>query len=819
MVLYRHSTLIMNTALLLPQEILDNVPNGITIQDTEGKVVYANAEAIRIMGFSSHEDFFHISPDEISQKFQVSDESGRQLSFAHLPGRRALISNLPEEAILRFRNVLESTEHWSWVKATPINHSVTGMSGVINTFYDLTKFKRSEQTLKLLNNINSTLATILKYDVRVKKLAELIVPEMADWCAIDILSEDGTFIRKAVAHTDRKKIKIAKELQEKYPPVKHEGGIMQIIRSGQAAIYPIITQADIDKTARSEEHRELLSQLNIHSIIVVPLVTRDKTLGIITFAYSESQRTYTQDDLELLTVFAQRAATLFDNSRLYERAKRIIRNQSATYKALNKNDKSLRLALEMGKMSTWDWNFTKDIFELSDSFKKIYGISQKTNNGTLKDFLKHIYPADRKKVLTKLKKALQNRTEFEDEFRIVLPDGTVHWIYKKGEVVKNDENDFRRIVGIGMDITERKLADEKLKASETKFKSVVETSLDPIIIIDKNLRIMECNKAGFDLFEFPKEKFLSYKITDFVEVKMKNQIAKSWKKIQKNGSGRGEIDMISRTGKIIPLEYSAKADFLPNQTVLILRDITNRKLEEQRQEHLLGIASHELITPLASIKAFIALLQKHTKDKEDVTSQEYLSKIDNKADNLAHLIRDLLDMARIQQNKLDFFYEMFSIDEFLDNLIREIQVTSTTHNILKIGFVNTDIVADKHRLAQIITNLIQNAIKYSPTANRVIIRPRLINQELQISIQDFGIGIPKKEFRKIFSIFYRRQSKTAQKVSGLGVGLFITAEIIKSSGGKIWLESSLNKGSTFYFTIPLVPKEKKVRTGGEDTNE
>ncbi len=788
------------------EKILDILPHGITIQDTSGKVLYANKEALRVMGFSSSEKFFQLPPGELMKNFTILDESGNPLPYQKLPGRRALLSGLPEEAILRFKNISENKNNWSWVKAIPFTDSAGVINGVINSFYDLTKFKRSEKTFTLLTNINSSLASILNYESRVKRLAELIVPEMADWCAIDMLTEKGTLVRKAISHIDPKKIKIADILHQKYPSVKNNSNLIQILKNKKPVLFPEITETDIKNAAKDDEHLRLLSQLNIRSIITVPLITRKRALGLITFAYSESDRRYTSDDLEMLELFAHRAATLFDNSRIYEHAKRIIKKQKNTYRVLHTYDKSLRLALEMGKMSTWDWNYSDDVFALSESFKSIYGISSKSKDSTLIKFLDRIYPEDRKAVQKELVKAIKTGSGFEKEFRIALPNGEVKWIYKKGEVIKDKQNNSLRMMGIGMDITERKISEERLKHSEKKFKSVFESSLDPIIITDKNLTIVDLNKAGVDVFKFPRAQLLFSKLSDRLHTNGKKAVAKKLKSHIAHGYGRGEMEMVSHEGNIIPIEYSVKTEVLPNQQLWILRDISKRKVEEKRQEHLLGIASHELTTPLASIKAFVAILNKHLSKVQDSKSQEYLSKIDAKADNLARLIKDLLDMTRIQNNKLDLFYEMFSIDTFLDEQIKELQFTVPSHSIHRTGMVKQDIVADKNRLAQVLINLVQNAIKYSPNSNRININVKIENEEVQISVQDFGVGIPKKDFKKIFDIFYRSNSTEKTTSSGLGVGLYIAAEIVKKSGGKIWVDSELHKGSTFYFTIPLVPK-------------
>ncbi len=346
-----------------------------------------------------------------------------------------------------------------------------------------------------------------------------------------------------------------------------------------------------------------------------------------------------------------------------------------------------------------------------------------------------------------------------------------------------------------------------LQLSERRFRSIFETSLDAIIITDNEKRIMDVNTATVDLFLLPKRDLIKKKIFSFFPAKSKKIFAARWKKFQKNGSQRGEIEVMQSNDKTIIAEYSAKYDPRVNHNFFVFRDISGRIEEEKRREHLLSIASHELRTPLASIRIFVDILKRSLAQLQNSKMDSYLAKIHEKTEVLSRLIDDLLDLTRIRENKLELFYEMKNFDEFLSEVLKDIQLTLPSHKIIKEGTLNKNVVFDKNRMAQVIINLVKNAVKYSPNADKVIVKVGEKNGYIQLSVQDFGIGIPTSEHKKVFNIFYRVRSTSKKTVEGLGVGLFISSEIIKKHGGRIWIKSQKGKGSTFFILFPFQPSQ------------
>lgn len=228
-------------------------------------------------------------------------------------------------------------------------------------------------------------------------------------------------------------------------------------------------------------------------------------------------------------------------------------------------------------------------------------------------------------------------------------------------------------------------------------------------------------------------------------------------------------------------------------------NIELQKASEQKKDEFLSIASHELKTPLTSIKAFNQLISR-TRDNDKV--HYFSSKSAEHIDKLEWLINDLLDVTKINAGKMVYNMQPLDFRKLLLSSIDTIQQTSTTHQIILKGDEEIAYVGDHFRLEQVVQNFLSNAIKYSPKADRVIVDYKIEQGNIVVSIQDFGIGIARKDFSRLFDRYYRVDNSTMQ-FEGLGLGLYISSEILKRHQGSFWIESEESQGSTFYFRLPL----------------
>ncbi len=235
---------------------------------------------------------------------------------------------------------------------------------------------------------------------------------------------------------------------------------------------------------------------------------------------------------------------------------------------------------------------------------------------------------------------------------------------------------------------------------------------------------------------------------------------------------------------------------------------------ELRKDAFLAMASHELKTPITSLKVYTQILHKMFVQEGNIQVKQviqYLSKMETQINKLMKLIADLLDISKIQAEKLAFVEEEFDVAAFTHDLIDMIQQMNSRHTITLNCSVAVKLVGDKDRLGQVLINLLTNAIKYSPVASIIEVIVTTEHDQVIFSVRDYGIGIPKEAQAKIFERFYRVYDDKDKKFPGLGIGLYIASEVVQRHGGSIWLESWEGEGSTFFFSIPI-PKIQDKRT-------
>ena len=241
-----------------------------------------------------------------------------------------------------------------------------------------------------------------------------------------------------------------------------------------------------------------------------------------------------------------------------------------------------------------------------------------------------------------------------------------------------------------------------------------------------------------------------------------------------------------------------------NFFVLITRDITEgRALEQKREEHI-GIASHELKNPITTLSLYSELLAKRLELERDKKNLHMLRDIQSQATRLTTLVDDLLIVGKIESGKLELHKTEFKPVPLIKKIIREFQSHTPTHRIIFSGSCARSVRADSDRVAQVVINLIANAVKYSPPARKVQVELRARRGKCIISVQDLGTGIEKRDQRNIFARYFRASDAEAGNIAGSGLGLYIAKAIVKKHRERLWLKSMQGKGSKFFFTLSLV---------------
>ena len=256
---------------------------------------------------------------------------------------------------------------------------------------------------------------------------------------------------------------------------------------------------------------------------------------------------------------------------------------------------------------------------------------------------------------------------------------------------------------------------------------------------------------------------------------------------------------VSKTGKLDTLEPDNGKDEISVLNKSFNKLMLQIKENQERKDEFIGIASHELKTPLTTVKGYMDLLSmtEHTQPQK-----LYVQKAQDSLKKLENLIKDLLDVSKIQSGQLELNITEFDIDSLVDETIAAIQIVTPSHQIIRKEKTGNYLIhGDRQRIEQVLINLLSNAIKYSPGAKEVFVYSKLTETELMIKVVDFGNGVPLEEQTHIFERFYRAKELSVH-VSGFGLGLYICRNIINRHNGRIGVESE-GKGSVFYFSLPL----------------
>lgn len=233
-------------------------------------------------------------------------------------------------------------------------------------------------------------------------------------------------------------------------------------------------------------------------------------------------------------------------------------------------------------------------------------------------------------------------------------------------------------------------------------------------------------------------------------------------------------------------------------------DITSQKMDEQRKNDFIGMVSHELKTPLTSMLAYQQILRKKLKGSTDEFTRVALEKSNQQIRKMTSMINGFLNISHLESGKIKLKKETFDMKVLLEELIQDFLMITNTHEIVLHACENAMLYADREKISSVISNLISNAIKYSPHGRLIEVSCQSDMQNILVSIKDEGMGIKAEDQKRLFERFYRISTSHRENISGFGIGLYLSKEIVERHDGRIWVESESGKGSTFTFSLPAV---------------
>jgi PAS domain S-box-containing protein len=296
---------------------LGSLTDMVTIQDRTGRVVYANEAAARDLGYASARELMDTPTAAITSRYDVYTEDGERVEIDQYPGRRVLAGEDPAPLVVRRVDRASHVERWTVIKATGVRDRDGRARLAVNVVEDITEVKRAEITGRVLARASAVLTATLDYEGTLQQLADVAVPELADWCVVTLPDRRGYLRPVAVAHRDPGRVRVARDLAERYPARVDRGGAGEVLRTGVAQVVNDITDDMLRVGAADAEHYELLSRLGMQAAMVVPLLVGPTTIGALTLISAQSGRRFSDLDVTLASELGRRAGTAVQNARLY----------------------------------------------------------------------------------------------------------------------------------------------------------------------------------------------------------------------------------------------------------------------------------------------------------------------------------------------------------------------------------------------------------------------------------------------------------------------------------------------------------------------
>lgn len=472
---------------------------------------------------------------------------------------------------------------------------------------------------------------------------------------------------------------------------------------------------------------------------------------------------------------------------------------------LEQNEDKLNVIIEASGLGNWEWQLSDDSVIYSDRYVEIFGY-EKDAVLSHKDILERYHPEDVEKRNQAIKESLQTGS-LHYTARIIWSNNSLHWIEIKGKVFYDANLKPARLLGTIRDITEEKNYQKELQERETKFRLLADSMPQFVWTASPDGVLNYFNKAVYDYTGLSPRDVDGEGWLQIVHPDEREENIKQW------------IEAIS-TGNDFLFEHRfrkadgqyrwqlSRATPQRDETGQIQMwvgsstDIQDIKEKDQQKDYFISMASHELKTPITSIKGYVQILQSVYKAKGDEFLVNSLSVINRQVNSLTQLITDLLDVSKIKSGALLLNIEPFDLESLIQETIEEMGQINPEYKISYSGAgAGTFINGDRNRIGQVLVNFLTNAVKYSPEQGKIVVTLTSNNTEVTVSVKDFGIGISKQDQEKIFERFYRVEGKNEKTFPGFGIGLFIAATIIQKHKGSIAVKSEPGVGSIFYFTL------------------
>jgi signal transduction histidine kinase len=695
-----------------------------------------------------------------------------------------------------------------------------------------------ESQVRFLAEAGSVLSELLDYDATLEALARLAVPRVADWCIVDVV--DGAEIRRAaVAAADEDKQRALEELREGYPPTwDSPQPAARALREGAPVILEVFEDGELEQTVIDDEHLRIMKVLDPHSAIAMPLVARGEKVGAITFAWSQTRRRYSERDLPLMEDLAQRAALAVDNARLYAREHAtgdqlaFLAEMSSLLASSLDYETTLANVAQLIVPQFADW-CAVDIVAEDSSIQRIAVVHKDPAKEGWARRSRDLHPPDpdesegAARVIRTGEPVLYRRIT-DELLRTSAPGPENLEVLRQLGMASAMVVPMRargRTLGALMLVSsdpKRLYDDDALTFAEhlgRRSAAAVDNALlyrrseqraqaaralafvaDGVLLVDEEGVVRIWNAAAEMITGLPERDVLGRRVDEAV---------RGWAAIDAHipvaaGPGTPRAETVPVDLERGERWLSISGVSLPGGTVYAFRDLTEERRVERLKSEFVSTISHELRTPLSAIYGAALTLRRTDPGLED-QREGLLEIVASESERLARIVNDILWVSRVESGTLHVAVERCDAGELASTVIAAANAHLPSNVTLTFeAEANVPPVeADADKLRQILTNLIENAVKYSPDGGGIQLRVASSDGFVSFAISDQGLGVPASEHGRIFEKFYRLDPELTRGVGGTGLGLYIARELVRRMNGRISIESREGEGSTFTVELPV----------------
>ena len=771
------------------ESVLRRMPIGVVLAATpDGRVLYANDAARRLSLIPM--EIGSVPAQEGARAWRTD---GTELGPDDWPLIRAMAGETVENDVVEILLADGSRRTFS-LSAAPIPDPSGAVEAAVVTYSDVTDRIRAQERETFLARASEVLASSLDYERTVQAVADLAVPTIADWCVVQLASEEGVPRRIAVAHRDPALVALAVRLQEEYPPDPDATtGAAAILRTGRPEFMAEIPPELLNSAARNDQHLEMIRALALRTFVSVPLIATGRIIGVLTLVGSTPGRRFEADDVPFAENLAARAAAAIENARLFREGVRFKRLLDAT------GDAILMLEPRAGGIAYANRGAAE---QLERPVEDLVGSAISTHldpagAAVLEEAMAELSAGtvDARTVTLKLRRPSGSILPVEVRLEYVAPDGAP-----------------ARILAIARDIRDRIQAQERLRslaaaehARAAELNAVIQAMGDGLVVCDRSGRILLSNPAAQDVFPDVEE-------TTYAEILA--QLDDPDRTAPALGGRNGPVELRVRGDEERWIEVSTwpvagGADPVAgheDETIVLLRDVSEQRRSQAVRDTFIGVLSHELRTPVTTIYAGAKVLARPGELASE-TRSEIFDDIVIESERLHRLVEDVVAMTRFGDEGGDVGAEPVLLQRLLPSVIASedgrwpgVSFTSVVPPGLP------TVIADPTYVEQVVRNLLSNAAKYGGPGATVTVDVESAGSEVLVRILDDGPGFPAEESERLFELFFR-SSRTARAATGAGIGLFVCARLIKAMGGRIWATSRPEGGAEFGFALRVMSED------------